>query len=367
VGVIVIEHPSGIVLGLWNHQEEPTSDKFDEFRTGLDHLALEKSPRRNFHQRGTVVVTGLVVGTVDSLWRFPVKSMLGEQVDELVVASRGVAGDRSHALIDLETGKVISAKHPRIGGRLLSFRARYVEAPRDEESLPPVEVTLPDGSVVRSDGEEIDDVLSAAFGSPVHFSSDPPQHPVIEVGIPGGRLDSGIGWLAPRTFQDGAPLSLLTTATLSALQSAGPTASFDPRRFRANFVVRTSPQLQGFVENDWVGELVDLGDDVQTAILMADPRCIVVVLGQEELPRDNTVLQVISKANRMEVPGMGPSPCVGVYGRVRASGVVKLGDEVTVASPSDDEALEIHDAETRAAFRAMEVDVERIMKQLGAR
>jgi MOSC domain-containing protein len=312
-------------------------------------------------------VTGLVVGTVDSLWRFPVKSMLGEQVDELVIASRGVIGDRASALIDLETGKIISAKHPRIGGRLLSFRARYVEPPVDEESLPPVEITRPDGSVVSSDAGDIDDVPSNAFGSPVHFSSDPPRHPVIEVAIPGGRLDSGIGWLAPGTFQDGAPLSLVTTATLSALQSAGPTASFDPRRFRANFVVRTSPELQGFVENDWVGQLVSLGADVQTAVLMADPRCIVVVLGQEELPRDNTVLQVISKNNRIEVPGMGPSPCVGVYGKVRAPGVVKRGDDVIVAAPSDDEALKIHDADTRAAFRAMEVDLERIMKQLGAR
>jgi uncharacterized protein YcbX len=293
--------------------------------------------------------------------------MLGEQVDELVVASRGVVGDRSHALIDLETGKIVSAKHPRIGGRLLSFRARYVEPPGDEESLPAVEVTLPDGSVVRSDAEDIDDVLSKAFGSPVHFSSDPPQHPAMEVAtLPeGGRLDSGIGWLAPGTFQDAAPLSLLTTATLSALKSAGPTVSFDPRRFRANFVVRTSPRLEGFVENEWVGQLVNLGAEVQTAILMADPRCIVVVLAQEELPRDNSVLKVISKNNRIQVPALGPSPCVGVYGKVRGSGVVKGGDEVTVASPSDHEALEIDDAETREAFRALEVDVTRIMKQLG--
>jgi hypothetical protein len=148
---------------------------------------------------------------------------------------------------------IVSAKHPRIEGRLLSFRARYVEPPGDEESLPAVEITLPDGFVVRSDAGDIDDVLSSAFGSPVHFSSDTPQHPAMEVAtLPGdGRLDSGIGWLAPGTFQDAAPLSLLTTATLSALRSAGPTTSFDPRRFRANFVIRTSPQPQGFVENGW--------------------------------------------------------------------------------------------------------------------
>ena len=179
---------------------------------------------------------GEVVGTVDALWRFPVKSMLGEHVDEVAVSRRGVVGDRAFGLVDLETGKIVSAKHPRIGGRLLAFRARYVEPPAADAALPPVQITLPDGAEVQSDDRDVDDVISKELGRRVHLASEPPADRVIETEIPGGTLESGIGFFAPGTFQDGAPLHLLTNATVSALQSANAAASFDPRRFRANVV-----------------------------------------------------------------------------------------------------------------------------------
>lgn len=305
-----------------------------------------------------------VMGTVDALWRFPVKSMLGEHLEELVVSRRGVVGDRAFGLVDLETGKIISAKHPRIGGGLLGFRARYIQAPVDDAVLPPVEITLPNGSKVRSDDDDVDDVFSRELGRPVRLSSEPPAHRVIETEIPGGTLDSGIGFFAPGTFQDGAPLHLLTTATLSALQSASPSASIDRRRFRANAVVRTQSGLEGFVENDWVGRVVKLGIDIKAPIVLAVPRCIVTVLAQEDLPRDNEVLKVIAHNNRLEVPVLGPSPCAGVYGTVHTGGVLRRGDVVAIADPEDDEPVAADDPATQAGFTAMAEALEQVMAQL---
>jgi hypothetical protein len=110
-----------------------------------------------------------------------------------------------------------------------------------------------------------------------------------------------------------------------------------------------------------------LGPDVRLPIIMAVPRCIMTVLGQEELPRDNTVLQVIAKNNRLNVPVLGPSPCAGVYGTVHRGGVVRRGDIVTLANAADDEALGVDDPATKAAFKAMAASMERVMEQLKPR
>ena len=70
------------------------------------------------------------VGTVRALWRFPVKSMLGEELEAADLGEGGVVGDRAYALVDKETGKVASAKHSKLWPDLLKCRAAFVEAPR---------------------------------------------------------------------------------------------------------------------------------------------------------------------------------------------------------------------------------------------
>src|SRR5947209_7428327 len=103
------------------------------------------------------------VGSVATLWRFPVKSMGGEQLSEAEVTKRGVLGDRAYALIDKDTGKVVSAKSVRLFPNLLHCKAAFVEAPRRGGDLPPVQILLPDNTTVRSDSDEVDRVLSAYF------------------------------------------------------------------------------------------------------------------------------------------------------------------------------------------------------------
>jgi hypothetical protein len=102
------------------------------------------------------------VGTVAALWRFPVKSMLGEKLDATEVSGSGLAGDHAYALIDATTGKVVSAKNPRLWPNMLGCRARFLEPPRTGEDPPPVRITLPDGTSVTSDASDTDSVLSAS-------------------------------------------------------------------------------------------------------------------------------------------------------------------------------------------------------------
>jgi len=103
------------------------------------------------------------VGSVATLWRFPVKSMGGEQLQDVEVTERGVLGDRAYALIDKDTGKVVSAKSVRLFPNLLDCKAAFVEPPHRGGDLPPVQILLPDSTTVRSDSGEVDRVLSVYF------------------------------------------------------------------------------------------------------------------------------------------------------------------------------------------------------------
>ncbi len=280
------------------------------------------------------------VGTVEALWRFPVKSMLGERVDEILVSSRGVVGDRAFGLIDGETGKVASAKNPRRWADLLTFKAEYVNPPEADDHLPAVRITFPDGTHHYSSDTSIDEALSEALGRPVTLTSKPPAQPVLENYHPDIEelpeaerdtvTDSRMGFMAPNTFQDAAPLQLMSTATLARLAELRPETAFDARRFRPNFVIEINGIRTGFVENDWAGRTIALGSDVQAQGILSVPRCVITTLGQQELPRDNAVLQTIARNNRIDIPTLGPSPCAGLYAVVVSGGSVRRADPVAL-------------------------------------
>src|ERR1700689_4164958 len=84
-------------------------------------------------------------GSIVSLWRYPVKSMMGEEINSSLVTERGLLGDRSYALVDLATGKVVSAKNPRKWPGMFRFRAVYLQPPDMHEGIPSVRITMPTG------------------------------------------------------------------------------------------------------------------------------------------------------------------------------------------------------------------------------
>jgi hypothetical protein len=243
---------------------------------------------------------------VAALWRFPVKSMLGERVEEVEVTTRGLVGDRAYALVATATGKVVSTKSVREFPDLFACRAAYVEPPQRGRPLPPVRITLPDGSAVTSGDGDTDVTLSRWFGRDVHLASAAPAE----------------------AFFDLFPVSVLTTSTLAELSGLRPQSRFDERRFRMNVVVRTG--VAGFVENDWVGRVLELGDGVRLGVAMPDPRCVMTTLAQEDLPRDKEILRTLTRHNRLAVAGEGRFPCCGVYAVVEAPGTTRTDDPVLV-------------------------------------
>ena len=297
------------------------------------------------------MVTSERVGSVAELWRFPVKSMRGERLDDVELDEHGLLGDRVYALVDAETGKVVSAKSVRLFPDLLQCRAVFIEPPVSGGEPPPVRITLPDGTSVVSDAPDADARLSAYFRRAVTLARTAPAdftidqyHPDVEGLDPAGHRDTiveqklgsalfaEVGFASPvpvGAFFDLFPLSVLTTSTLEQLSAVQPESRFDQRRFRMNVIVDTGKP--GFVENDWIGRELSIGDEVRINVALPDPRCVMTTLAQDELPQDTEIIRTLIKHNRLTVGDAGQFPCAGVYAVIHAPGKTRLGDRVALS------------------------------------
>jgi MOSC domain-containing protein len=289
------------------------------------------------------------VGAVVGLWRFPVKSMPGEKVTTAEVTEAGLVGDRAYALVDADTGKVLSAKTPRLGPDLLACGAEFVDPPQAGEEPPPVRITLPDGTSVTSDAADADAKLSDFLAREVRLARAAPDdftidqyHPDVEDLDPEGHRDTvtetklGSAFFAdaglPSPIPEGSffdlfPVSVLTTSTLDRLQELQPDSRFDERRFRMNVILGTHEY--GFVENDWVGRGLEVGDGASLSVFLPDPRCVMTTLAQGDLPKDTEILRTLARHNRIDVAG-GLYPCAGVYAIVGSPGTMQTGDAVVL-------------------------------------
>jgi uncharacterized protein YcbX len=277
---------------------------------------------------------------IASLYRYPVKSMLGEEIAEAVVTERGFAGDRGYALIDLDTGHVASAKHPRKWAALLQCRARYLDEPQIGAALPPIQIVLPDGRTIRSDQADADALLSELTGRRVTLSCNPPETPTREA----NRADAEVVWEteairqepmgggAPSgTFFDFAPIHIITTATLARLREISPDSVFDPRRFRPNVVIEVADS--GFVENGWLGWMLEVGG-ARLYATDPTPRCVVTTLAHGEVGRDLGVLKTVvrnnSAASVTAAPGHMFQGVAGIYARSIMDGTIRVGDALSI-------------------------------------
>jgi len=265
-----------------------------------------------------------VVGSVVSLWRHPVKSMMGEELNATEVTERGLLGDRAYALMDPSTGKVASAKNPRKWGKLFDFRAAFVEPPHATVQLPPVQITLPDGTVLTSGRGDIDRIISKTLGREVKLSTPAPKTPSLEEYWPdmdglAHRETITDEAMPPETFFDLAVVHVLTTATIDRLRELYPQGRFEVRRFRPNIVVEPPSGNKGFIEDGWVGRMLTIGEKVRLSITGPCPRCVMTTLPQGDLPRDPEILRTAARHNQVNV---------GVYAAVLCGGMICRGDPV---------------------------------------
>lgn len=299
--------------------------------------------------------TSATVGSVAGLWRFPVKSMRGERLEQAEITTHGLLGDRAYALIDAETGKVASAKSVRLFPDLLGCQASFVEPPRPGFEIPPVRITLPNGTTVTSDAGDCHRVLSASFRREVRLARAAPEdftidqyHPDVEGADPAGHRDTVVeqklgsaffaaaGLASPvpaGSFFDLFPVSILTTSTLDRLNELQPQSRFDERRFRMNVIVGSLEP--GFVENGWVGRELGIGDGVRLRVALSDPRCVMTTLAQYDLPADTGVLRTLVQHNKVQVPGGGDFPCAGAYAVVQAPGTIRKGERVALSTAKE--------------------------------
>lgn len=270
-------------------------------------------------------------GHVTQLWRYPVKSMLGEQLDSLEIGPLGATGDRAFAVIDVETGKVASAKQPRKWAAMLTLAATL-----DADGRP--QITTPSGDEISGDDRAIGAALSRILGREVALSSkaeDKARYDVYRPAIAelGGEseYESTLASGAPGTFFDFGPVHLIAENSLEHLRTSAAASDFDVRRFRPNVVVRMDGDAAPYIENGWAKVDLTLGPQVAIRGVIPAPRCVMTTLAQRGLPPGDNVLRTLARENLLDFGGTyGKMACLGLYASVAAPGAVKVGDRVTV-------------------------------------
>jgi uncharacterized protein len=281
----------------------------------------------------------IVVGSVAAIHRYPVKSMLGEELETVAFDQRGVVGDRQYAVIDDETGKVVSTKRPRRWGRMFELAGFTGDGGR-------AAVSFPGGEALTVGDPKLPIRLAEFFGRAVTVADTPPEDARFEEvwvrELKGGAepyfgmesrieedeemIDGGAFMGPAGNFFNFGAVHLLTTATVAELTRHAPQSRFDAPRFRPNVVVDTDDD--GFVETGWQGRTLQIGP-VQLRVSITVPRCVMTTLPQGDLPADREVLRTIAATNSVDVLQTGtPYPCAGVYADVLAEGEIRRGDPV---------------------------------------
>nr|WP_286194420.1 MOSC N-terminal beta barrel domain-containing protein [Synechococcus sp. CCY 0621] len=273
-----------------------------------------------------------LVGTVQTLWRYPVKSMLGDSPQRLDVEAHGIRGDRAYALWDHASGRVASAKNPSLWRDLLDYRARFREEPAPSAPLPPVLIgpRQDDGTAeLCSDAADVGAFFSALFGRRVSLLDTPPEGASLDQYWPPveGRAfqdETNALELPAGTFFDACPIHAITTATLERLRQLEPQLDFAVERFRPNLLIETPEGAEGFVEGAWDGACLQIGEQLLLRVDGGCPRCVVTTLAQGALGEDLEILRATARHNGV---------VAGIRLSVLTPGPVAVGDPVRLLKP----------------------------------
>ena len=280
-----------------------------------------------------------IVGKIGTIMRFPIKSLLGELLDECAITSNGIRGDRALALVDTATGKIASAKQPNLWRDLLTLSAKT------DLSALNSRVVVSSGAGDRLDhlDANFDAWLSKLLGRDVKLIETKQNGAELNRARPDEVLERGIdeavtqdllaiGAAAPEGgFFDFAPIHLVNAASLDAISNFAPLATISAERYRPNLVIETTSS-RAFAENEWVGRRLHIGQSVELEIIAPTPRCAVPLLSHGALPVSSAAVSGVNKLNRVEFPLLGPGqyPCLGAYATVLSPGPVQRGDAVSL-------------------------------------
>jgi uncharacterized protein len=305
----------------------------------------------------------MFIGTIEQIWRYPVKSMAGEQLRDCTVGPLGLPGDRGWAVRDEEKSEIKTGTRIPV---LMQCASQYREEPSNDY-IPHVNIIFPDGSSVTSDDPEVNTRLSSVLSKKVKLWPRQPasnkehyRRPGISArviapltNLPGFRallpaitklpsIDATLRAAFSRTddeptpdlsqlpkelfeftsplgtYFDAFPIHVLTSASLAVMSQANPSATWDVRRFRPNFFIKTVAGVQGLVESEWAGKTLRIGG-VEVKCEMPAVRCGMTTNAQKQLAKDPSVLRTIVKEANQNL---------GVYASVTKNGAVREGDQV---------------------------------------
>jgi uncharacterized protein len=340
--------------------------RWTTFATGRSGGREKVRPHRHLYNASVMSSPPVTLGRVCELWRYPVKSLGGEALKRTTISARGVLGDRGWALRNEDTGEIHNAKRYPV---LLQCVAAYRRPPADEDDIPEVDITFPDGGVIGSDSPAVHARLSGLLGKRVSLHRLEPatnaafyrrQDPGAAIVARIARSRAGrraISWAVthtplgaevredfartaseplpdftdmppeviefytpPGTFFDVSPIHIVTTTTLASMARLNPTARWDVRRFRPNLLIETEHDGPDQIEQRWIRRNVHVGGCTLRGDL-ATVRCAMPTHAQYDLPKDASILRsIVRQANQ----------CLGLYASITATGEVGLGDRVTV-------------------------------------
>jgi uncharacterized protein len=259
-----------------------------------------------------------IIGKVESLWRYPVKSMRGEELSEAFVGFAGIYGDRLFAF----RSAVRPCGFPYLTGReqskMLLYRPRF-RCP-DKAAKPPN----------LAEAEGIEPGLNPVFADPADLAVavETPSGDVLSVDDPKliRKLEEGLSdehaltlLRSERSMTDARPISLFSVQTVRRLGEELGT-DLDKRRFRANIFMDLA-STAGFAEDGFVDRSLRIGSKTVVSIRERDPRCAMITLDPDTAEADPAILRTVTKAHEGKA---------GVYGAVLTEGMIRVGDEIEV-------------------------------------
>lgn len=256
------------------------------------------------------------IGTVESLWRYPVKGMRGEELGEIFAGFAGFYGDRIYALVSASGRKGFPWVTAREQRRMILYRPRF-RSP--EKTIAPPNLAeaekLPPGATPLY-GPTEDFLVDVETPEGETFALDDPR--LLERLYDGMRDKPDISLVrSERALTDSRPVSLFSVQTARALAEESGVA-VDKRNFRANIYLDLT-NMEGFAEESFVGRSLRIGSQLTLAIVQRDPRCMVITVDPETAEKSPAILKAVAQSHGGNA---------GLYAVVLAEGMVRQGDAV---------------------------------------
>jgi len=255
-----------------------------------------------------------VIGTVESLWRYPVKSMRGEELDEMFAGYAGVYCDRVFAFTSSLSPKGFPFFTGRDQRQMIRYRARFRNPEKAARPINLAEAESSGANPISANASELMIEVETPDGKTIAID-DPALIDNLRANIDGKHELKLLR--SDKAITDCRPLSIFALQSAKKLGEETGT-NVDKRRFRANVYVDLT-NAAGFAEDQFVGKTLRIGSKVVVSVLERDPRCMMITLDPDTAEKTPAILKQVAQAHE----GMA-----GVYGAVLMEGMIRKGDSV---------------------------------------